>query len=192
MRALIRQDLILSYTPDGAEIGIPPKGVGMERLRYDGAKIVDLADLTTMHVTCNGGVFVLHCTPVPGSQPVIMTYADRKNLVTEDGVFRVKTGAEITTEQTAVVKGMIKTGLRRSLDKGIGDTPDQMADVCKLLVLIITYLEGGAGAGEAKVAIDALSLAYNGVYDTAISKTTLLSNAEVLKAKMAEYYASIP
>lgn len=58
MRAHLREDIIKNFTEAGdTEVGIIPrdkKKVGLERLRFDGQKIVDLADLETIYVRSLG------------------------------------------------------------------------------------------------------------------------------------------
>ncbi|MBW2024363.1 MAG: hypothetical protein JRH08_00750 [Deltaproteobacteria bacterium] len=99
MRAVVDQDLIIHITERGdTEIGRLPKGVGLERLRWDGSKIVDLADLDKIWVECRNGVFILHAVEVPGSQLVKMKYADRKRLTKDGDKIRLKTAAEIEAE----------------------------------------------------------------------------------------------
>ncbi|EGJ51794.1 hypothetical protein [Desulfocurvibacter africanus] len=92
-KVILHEDLIVRRLPlrseAGLEVGELPAGVGLERLRYDGERIVDLAELASMHVRCEGGAFTLHAVAVPGSQPVAMTYADRGRLAMEpDGRIR--------------------------------------------------------------------------------------------------------
>ena len=62
MRATVNQDVIVHVTPHGiAEIGNLPTGVGLERLRFDGKKIVDLASLDEIWVEpVPGGGTILH------------------------------------------------------------------------------------------------------------------------------------
>ena len=100
MRAIVDRDVIVRITQRGnTDIGRIPKGVGLERLRWDGSKVVDLADLTEMWVEEQNGAFILHAVKVPGSQLVQMTYADRKRLTKDpDGTIRVKTDAELQAE----------------------------------------------------------------------------------------------
>ena len=41
MKAFVQDDLIISITEEGnTEIGSMPKGVGLERLRFDGEKVI--------------------------------------------------------------------------------------------------------------------------------------------------------
>lgn len=49
MKATLDRDIIVHLTPHGAtEIGNLPTGAGLERLRFDGKKVVDLASLSTI------------------------------------------------------------------------------------------------------------------------------------------------
>ena len=100
MKAILQNDIIIRITERGAtEIGALPKDVGLERLRFDGTKIVDLADLSSMWVENQGGIFILHAVEVEESQQIEMTYNDRKRLTSNDGMIRLKTIEEIDTQE---------------------------------------------------------------------------------------------
>lgn len=97
MRAVLDGDVIVKLTIKediGTEVGPLPKGVGLERLRFDGKKVVDLAELSEMWVEQKGGAFVLHAIPVPNAQLVQMRYQDRKSLSNDAGEIRLKTELE--------------------------------------------------------------------------------------------------
>ena len=103
MRAVVQEDIIVAITERGnVEIGDIPKGVGLERLRWDGTKVVDLATLTEMWVRpVSPTFFELHAVPVKGSQLVQMTYRDRHRLKLDRATGRVilLTQAEWEAEQ---------------------------------------------------------------------------------------------
>ena len=81
----------------GTEIGPLPRKVGLERLRWTGSELVDLADLPSMWVRKKGGSFELHALRVPGSQRVTMTYNQRKRLTDDNGLYRILAQVEIDT-----------------------------------------------------------------------------------------------
>jgi len=83
---------------DGIEVGSVPKDVGLERMRWDGEKLVDLFELSSMWVELNGGVFILHCIQTPNSQLVEMEYKDRKKLWNNNGIFEIKTSVQEEVE----------------------------------------------------------------------------------------------
>lgn len=85
-------------TVDGIEIGSIPKGVGIERIRWNGSKIVDLVSLSEIWVEHINGVFILHSIKVPYSQLVTMKYKDRKKLWNDNGVYKIKLNEQIQTE----------------------------------------------------------------------------------------------
>lgn len=62
MRASLDRDIIVHLTPHGVtEIGSLPTGAGLERLRWNGKRLVDLAELDEIWVeTLPGGGFLLH------------------------------------------------------------------------------------------------------------------------------------
>lgn len=78
--------------------GSIPAGVGLERLRWTGKALVDLSGLDKIYVEHVNGGFLLHAIKVPYSQLVKMTYRDRKKLWNDNGVFKIKSDAQIQTE----------------------------------------------------------------------------------------------
>ena len=90
MRAILDGDRIVKLCIEGGvEIGKPPKGVGLERLRWDGKKLVDLASLNTIYVTRKNGAIQLHATAKKDAQKVKMKWKDRKKLREENGMFTI-------------------------------------------------------------------------------------------------------
>lgn len=100
MRATVFEDFIVSFGGD-TEIGSLPKGVGLERLRWDGQKLIDLDKIEAIWVRCRAGVFELHVIEVPGSQVITMRYADRKRLYVENGVIGIRTAEEMEALEQA-------------------------------------------------------------------------------------------
>ena len=99
MKAFVQDDIIINITEEGdTEIGSIPKGVGLERLRFDGEKVVDLADLSEFWVLPTLGGFELHCIEVVNSHLIQMTYSDRKFLTLNSGSIRLKTPEEIEAD----------------------------------------------------------------------------------------------
>lgn len=98
MKAILNQDKIVKLImTGGAEIGSIPKGVGLERLRFDGEQIIDLATLSQIWVRAVAkDAFELHAVEVPGAQLVDMTYRERRRLTQDpDGTIRLLTDDEI-------------------------------------------------------------------------------------------------
>jgi hypothetical protein len=100
MRVSLHEDMIVGFSGD-TEIGNLPKGVGLERLRWDGSKVVDLAALEGMWVRHRNGTFSLHAVSVPGSQWVSMMYRERNRLYVNAGVIALKTEQEMTAAKRA-------------------------------------------------------------------------------------------
>ncbi len=82
MKVLLNEDIIVKPWGKGTQVGVVPKGVGWERLRFDHRinKVVDLMDLDVIYVRFKSGDFELHAVPVKGSQPVTMRYHERHKL----------------------------------------------------------------------------------------------------------------
>jgi hypothetical protein len=188
MKAILDQDVIVSVSPTGPgiDIGALPAGVGLERLRWGGEVVVDLADLSAIYVDVRFG---LHCVSVAGSQLVTMTYADRKNLVMDGGAIRVKTASELAIEEIRDSNGMLKTRLRSALTQEIGDIPDNIADVNKLIFIILESIVGGSA--DATSFLNELLLILRETYDYTDAKSTLLSNAPILQDELSTYYGAM-
>ena len=99
MRAIIQDDIIIKLIgigKVGIEIGSLPKennlNVGLDRVRWDGEKIVDLLYLDEFWIDNNG---TLHCYDTGGCQLIKMKYKDRKRLINDCGTWRIRTKKEI-------------------------------------------------------------------------------------------------
>jgi hypothetical protein len=139
MKAFVQDDLIISITEEGdTEIYSMPKGVGLERLRFDGEKVIDLADLSEFWVLPTLGGFELHCIEVANSHLIQMAYSDRKYLTLNSGNIRLKTQEEIDAENYNEKVQEIKTKQRAKIKLKVGDIHDQhmntLAFVCALIV----------------------------------------------------------
>jgi len=195
MKAILDRDIIVSLTPKGnIEIGtIPPEKrgvIGLERLRFDGTKIVDLADLSEFWVEAVApDFFVLHCIKVPGSQQVVMTYQDRIHLMIENGLIRLKTPLEITAETDKMEKTIIKNRLRQAFKKDIGGPEDALADAWKIITLLIIYIR----TGEPTIAtfLDSIMPDLEAAYPLATVKDRLTANAKTIRTLMEGYYQEI-
>lgn len=102
MKVTLKDDMIISLSGD-TEVGSLPKGVGLERLRWDGEKVVDLMYHNPLWARYTKGIFSLHAVAVKGSQLIDMTWADRKRLTIDQGVIRLRTAAEISENKEAEV-----------------------------------------------------------------------------------------
>ncbi len=191
MRAILNQDKIVKLTlasDKGVEIGRLEKGVGLERQRFDGEKVVDLAELDIIFVRHLGGShFDLHAVEVPGSQQVAMRYADRRRLTIDNGVIRVKTEDEYHAEQAATERQQVKNRLRANLKQRLGDRDDQLADLNKLVYVLAEY--SCTGSNEAKAMLDEILPRLRSAYDLGAIGTKLVQNADIVKDELPAYYA---
>ena len=135
MKALIKEDVIIKLDSiNGIEIGDIPRGVGFERLRWDGSKVVDLADLTEFWVRIINNIFELHCVPVVNSHPVTMSYADREKLIINGGSIRLKTPEEIENERVERLMKIAKSKLTSKMGELIDLNLSMLAFICALIV----------------------------------------------------------
>ena len=187
MRAILNNDVIVSLVmneTDGTEIGDLPKGVGMERLRFNGSEVVDLADLTAFWI--EEGNFALHCVWVSNSQYFEMSYVDRKRLVLTDSGFRLKTLEEITIEEQAVKIQKLKNKLKIKLRNSIGDIQDQNMNTLAFVCALIVYARmqpQQLGDFFDEIIPDIIE-----IFPLNIWRETLKSGTKDLKTAMQEYY----
>ena len=192
MRAILNNDLIVSYTvseTEGVEIGTPPKNIGLERLRFNGSEIVDIATLSAFWVEKRSEGFVLHCVEVPGSTYLEFDYADRKLLIINGGSLRLKTIEEVDAEQLEIKIKVLKNKLRLKLLNSIGDTQDQnmntLAFVCALIIYVRNQPPALADFFD-EIIPDIID-----IFPLATWKETLKAGAKDLKTAMQEYYEGI-
>ena len=142
MKANLREDIITTLTENGTtDIGQLPKNVGMERLRFDGERVIDLETLDYLWVRCVNGVFELHVIKVPGSQKINMKYKKRKILFEEDdGTIRLKTEQEITNERLDGKRKQILVQLNQKLKGKIGDMTELSLNNTMLIMALIVYV----------------------------------------------------
>ena len=140
MKAILKDDIIINITlsDKGVEIGDIPKGIGLERLRLNGQKVVDLATLNQMYVfEPVPNFYELHILPI--GQLVQMTYSNRHNLITSDGAIRIQSPEEIQIENIESQKQLIKNQVRKQIERKTGDYADQLANAYKLIFALIVY-----------------------------------------------------
>ena len=183
MKAIIEEDIIVNLTEAGdVEIGQLPAGVGLERLRWNGRKIVDLADLSEMWVRKAGGGFELHCIEVKDSQLVQMTYADRKRLRTNNSSIKIKTDEEIEAERIASLKQLAKSRLSNRMGDYIDLELAQLAFIC---ALIVYARQQPAQLGNF---FDSLIPEISNMFPLDRWQTLLMKFAKNLKQFLEEYY----
>ena len=190
MLAFLNNDMIVRVSSTGdTEIGVLPKGVGLERLRFDGESIVDLVDLSKIHVRCINGFFELHIVPVAGSQLVAMTYADRKHLVVDGaGIIRATTTEERETAKNEDYNLQLKARLRARLEKSLGDSNDQITSIAKLLFMVVDHLVNESPESQAVLAD--IDVSINGIYPAEPTRVEFKNMGDVLKETLPDYYES--
>lgn len=194
MKAVLDHDIIRHITERGdTEIGnIPPdkKPIGLERLRFDGEWIVDLADLTEIWVKHIGeDYFELHAIEVPGSQLVGMHYRDRIKLTIDEGIIRLKTDEELQAESRARKIAQAGNRLARKLNRDIGGLERQLLDAYKLILALIVY----ARLQPQQLAnfFDLLIPEIKDTFPLERVRDELIGAAKSLKSFVDEYYQEI-
>lgn len=92
-RAIIKHGRIVKLTIQniGIEVGVIPKGVGLERLRWNGTELIDLMDLDEIYV--DRETRVLHIEDKGNCEKVKMKYNERFDLFKDPitKLLRIKT-----------------------------------------------------------------------------------------------------
>ncbi|MFA5436150.1 MAG: hypothetical protein WC372_08955 [Candidatus Neomarinimicrobiota bacterium] len=120
MRAILDGDRIVKLCIEGGvEIGKPPKGVGLERLRWDGKKLVDLATLTNLWVTIGkGGVPQLHASKLPGAIKVDASYKDRRKIRVENGLLTTTAPIKVVDKERLIHEKIREMAIRELIEEG--------------------------------------------------------------------------
>jgi len=139
MKATLNKDRI-SFISANSETEIPNipaklKRIGLERLRFTGSEIVDLADLSEMWVEQKGQSFILHAVEFPGTQKVIMDYTDRRRLVNDAGTYRLLSLEELEEENAKMELARIKARNKLLIRDG-----DFEAVILTLIAHVIVYV----------------------------------------------------
>jgi hypothetical protein len=185
MKATVDQDIIIRIGIGDTEITAIPKGVGLERLRWDGYQVIDLMTLDTIWVEDVGGVFILHCIEVPAAQAVVMTYPDRKNLINDAGTYRLKTAQELT----AAAAQVLADGKNAGLMSGILTDLDKMVilDIIKLLYCFIVATR--KPNAQLMAWLDTQVVEMGTTFDWTKERPRMEKLIDKLKARMTDYYA---
>jgi len=192
MRAILNNDIIVNLVSDisrGVEIGALPKDVGIERLRFNGVKVVDLAGLSAFWVERKTDGFILHCVEVPNSTYLEFAYADRKFLILNGGTLRLKTTEEIEAEKLEIKVKILKNKLRLKLLDSIGDAQDQNMQTLAFVCALIVYARiqpPVLGDFLDQIIPDIME-----IFPLNRWEQTLKTGARDLKAAMVEYYEGV-
>ena len=190
MRVVLDRDRILAIvTEGGVDIGALPAKVGLERLRWNGANLVDLMDLTAMYVEpLPGASFCLHAVEVPGSQLVAMTYADRRRLTIDAaGAIRLKTEQELQDEATAQQARQEEQVKLLSIALATGSVDKQLYHLRQLVILVIYYVL--TGNATAKTLLTELLNELKDIYTPAEVQSSLKTMIAQLRALEESFIA---
>jgi hypothetical protein len=192
MRAILNNDMIVSLVmneTDGTEIGNIPKDIGLERLRFNGTELLDLAELSAFWVESVLGGFVLHCIQIPNAEYIEMAYADRKYLVYNSGTLRLKTQEEIDAEVYNSDLLVLKTKLNSKLKETMGDIQDQNMQTLAFVCALIVYarLQPQALADF----FDDIIPDIKDIFPLNRWETILKQGGKDLKSAMIEYYTGV-
>jgi hypothetical protein len=188
MKALMKEDIILCLTMDeGIEVGNIPSGVSLERLRWDGSKLIDLfwARIIYVRVLANN-YFELHAVPLPYTHPVAMSYKDRKQLrVAADGV------PFIASESTVVDEVKVEKikAAEIKLYNNLGGQQKQLQSLMAFVAALIVY------AGEEPEALknffEEIAPNIKAAYPASRYLDILRKAGKELKQCLSEYHAEL-
>lgn len=192
MKAILNSDIIIALTisDKGTEIGTLPKGVGLERLRFDGAKVVDLATLSEIWIKMSaGGALELHCIDVGNCQLVTMAYSDRAILTNDNGTYRLKTAGQLEIERVVGVNQRAKTKLVSKVKAELGGIEEFQVHSLAFIAALIIYARNQPPALAAF--FDDIIPGIQNMFPMAQWESILKNSAQKLKAIITEYNANI-
>ena len=212
MRAILNNDIIVTLTmsaTEGTEIGSLPKGVGLERLRFDGTQVIDLISLTAIWVKHIGGTaFELHCVDIghyettyddegepDGTvfigtcQLVTMAYANRHVLTNENGIYRLKTLDELEAERIIEANRRAKGKLVQKVKAELGGIEEfQIHSLAFIAALIIYARNQPPALGDF---FDDIIPHIQDMFPMSQWESILKNSAQKLKVIIGEYNANI-
>jgi len=133
---------IINFGDSGLDLRLPKSAVGdLERIRFDGEKLVDITNLTEFYVTHTKGIFELHVrNDIDESQLIEMTFFDKNRLIVEGETIRLRTTQEIEEIKRAESIRDIKRLLKYKMDMQMGGVIDLFLFTHKLLYVLIKGL----------------------------------------------------
>jgi len=133
---------IINFGDSGLDLRLPKSAVGdLERIRFDGEKLVDIINLTEFYVTHTKGIFELHVrNDIDESQLIEMTFFDKNRLIVEGETIRLRTTQEIEEIKRAESIRDIKRLLKYKMDMQMGGVIDLFLFTHKLLYVLIKGL----------------------------------------------------
>lgn len=137
MKAVIDRDIVVALHAGDTEIGPLPPGVGIERLRWDGERLVDIGELSEIWVEHHAGGFRLHAVEVPGATLVPMTYRQRRRLTLNSGHPRLLTAEEIEAAAAADAEQERQAALDRRQDERLGSLAKRQLMLTKLVLAML-------------------------------------------------------
>jgi hypothetical protein len=145
MQATIERDVITVL--GRGSVTIPddyPRDVGLERLRWNGSSIIDLATLSGFWVEHKSGIFILHCMNVENTTFIAMTYSQRK-LLYFDGEIKIRTAEQIASDAYDKQVEAIKNLLSNKLETA-GNIAELLMVIVGLIAVIAIYARTGNSA----------------------------------------------
>ena len=129
---------VIGFGPSGIDLKLPKSAKGdLKKIRFDGSSLVDISLLPQLYVTYRNGIFDLHARNIKGSQLVIMTYFDRKNLTIDNGTIRLKTAQELIDEEVNRRIQQIKSKVKYDLERKMGNIIEFSIFTHKLLYVFV-------------------------------------------------------
>jgi hypothetical protein len=174
----------------GIEVGDFPAGVGLERLRFNGNEVVDLAALSEIWVKMSsGGGFELHCIDVGGCQLIPMAYSQRDLLINISGLYGLKTAEEIEAERIAEVNRRAKARMVAKVKSELGGIEEFQVHSLALIAALILYARHQPPALAAF--FDDIIPHIQDMFPMSQWESILKNSAQKLKAIITEYNANI-
>lgn len=142
MKAILKEDMIVKLSIDrGVDVGNIPNGVALDRLRWNGSRLVDLGVIElgqTMYVRHLGNnFFELHIVPLPGTYEVYMNYKQRKDLRYDPIQDRIYLAGDVVKAEEAKQEAV--NFAKAKIKKEIGKDVDIFMKHFALTAALIVY-----------------------------------------------------
>ena len=183
------QSKIIGFGEVGIDLPLPKSAQGdLNRIRFNGTELVDLASLFHMYVTYKNNIFELHARDVPDSQLVTMNYEDKKKLKWENGTISIKTDLNVRDEIIARLKHRARSRAKIGMEQKFGLLVEQFIFTHRLMFVLIWALRTGNAQGLQFV--DEYLTEIGGIFDIADPqfRTDLISDYKKIKEVIGDYY----
>ena len=188
-----KKSRVISFGPKGLDLPLPKSAKGdLKRIRFDGSKFVDLAELDQIYVLHINNTFELHArSDIPNSKLVTMKYSERRFLKVEGEDIRLKTIQESKDELIKKLLHRARSKAKVALESQMGLLVEQFMFNQRLMYVLIWALRTQNAQGLEFV--DAYLTEMGKSFDIADPdfKTQLIDDYKKIRNVIKDYYKDL-